>query len=268
VVLLAVAVIGANRVVVGDLQEGSPLFWADSEVNIADNIINTNFFGTSPYLIFIKGDREEAGVTAVLSIPEVVREVNALADHLEKRADVSGAVTYTDVIKALSRAYHDNDPRFYFLPTHRAMNYEFLLKFTEGGGPEDAQAYFEMDFGDGNILVYVRNHAAPTIRGIIKDTEEWIAQNHNPDLPIEIQPAAGLIGIFSAIMDTIKKGQRDSLFLISGVIFLFVLIAFRSPICGLLVIAVLGLGTLITFATMGHLYHQPDAGRADCRQEP
>jgi hypothetical protein len=108
-----------------------------------------------------------------------------------------------------------------------------------------------MVFVEGSIQLYVRDHKASTIRGIVQDTEEWIEKNHDDKLPADIVQAAGLVGIFSAIMDTIKESQRTSLIQISIVVFLFILFTFRSPICGLIVMVVLGLGTLITFATMG-----------------
>ena len=252
--ILIIAVIGANKVVVGDLQEGSPMFWADSEYNIADKFVNTYFLGTSPYLIWVKGDREKIhgeNDKAVLAIPEVVQEINSLSEHLRARAEVRGITSFVDVLKGFNRASHDNDPRFFSLPNNHQLNFEYIYKFTMSGGPELSQPYFDMSFAEANIQVFVRNHTAHTIRGIIKDTEEWIAKNHNKDLPIEIQPAAGLIGVFSAIMDTIKKSQIESLYQISAVVFLFVLLTYRSPIAGLLVMGVLGLGTLITFATMG-----------------
>ncbi|MBI1987840.1 MAG: MMPL family transporter [Nitrospinae bacterium] len=247
--MVLLTIVGTTYVVVGDLQEGSPLFWADSEYNIADKFVNQRFFGTSTYNVYIQGEKEK--VEGPLTEPAVTKQVAALVAHLEDRPEVSGSLGYTDVLKAYNKAQHDADPRFFFLPKQRGMTYEYLLKFIEGGGPEDSQPYFEMDFGEGNIQFYVRDHKASTIHSIIDDTNEWIQKNHDGKAPAKLVQAGGVLGVFSAIMETIKKSQIESLWQISIVVLLFVLLTFRSIMAGLIVMVVLALGTLITFATMG-----------------
>ncbi|OGW17152.1 MAG: hypothetical protein A3G93_10620 [Nitrospinae bacterium RIFCSPLOWO2_12_FULL_45_22] len=244
VVLLVIATIGLSKVEVGDMQEGSPLFWADSEYNQAEALINNNFFGVNPYVIHIKG-----GKASALADPQLVRDVHNLKNHLEDRPDVRGSSAYTEVLKGINMAFHDNDPRWYVLPNDYTTAWQFMDIFRTGGGPDDSKAFFEIDYSEGMLNLYVKDHRGRTIRDIIQDTDQYLKENQQSKY--ELRQAGGLIGIFAGIMDEIKKGQIDSLWQISIVVFIFCLITYRSATAGVIIMITLGLGTIITFATMG-----------------
>jgi hypothetical protein len=244
VILLVVGVIGLTKVEVGDMQEGSPLFWADSEYNRAEKLINEKFFGVNPYVIHIKG-----GKSSALADPKLILDVHNLKNHLEDRQDVRGSVAYTEVLKGINMAFHDNDPRWYVLPDDYLTAWQFLDIFRTSGGPDDSKGYFEIDYSEGMLTLYVKDHRGRTIRDIINDTDQYLKQNQKSEY--ELRQAAGIIGIFAGIMDEIKKGQIDALWQISAVLFLLCCLAYRSLVAAILIIIPLGLGTLITFATMG-----------------
>lgn len=244
--LMAVAVIGTTRVQVGDMEAGSPLFWADSEYNRAEKVLNDHFMGTNPYVIHIKGDK-----ASVMANPQLVREIHSLQKHLEERPDVGATTAYPDVLKGINMAFHDNDPRWYVIPSDYEMTWQFMDIFRTGGGPEDSKGYFEIDYSEGPMTVYVKDHKGRTIRDIMSDTDRYLAQNKKTN-EAHVRQAAGIIGIFAAIMDEIKKSQIDSLWQISLVVFLFCVVTYRSFAAGLIILIPLALGTLITFATMGY----------------
>ena len=244
IVLIPIAIIGAQRVEVGELQEGYPIFWADSEYNQAERVLNSSFFGTNPYLIHIKGKGRGA-----MAQPDIVTDVNTLQRRLESRAEVRGALSYVDVIKGVNMALHDNDPRWYVLPGDYESNYQMMEIFRTGGGVEHSKGYFEIDFSEGNLAVFVKDHRGSTIRGLLQETDDFVKNGKRSTA--DIQQAAGIIGIFAAVMEEIKKGQVSSLIQISIVIVFFCIITFRSLITSLIILVSLAIGTLITFATMG-----------------
>jgi len=110
-------------------------------------------------------------------------------------------------------------------------------------------SFFEIDYSEGMLNLYVKDHRGRTIRDIIQDTDQYLKENQQSKY--ELRQAGGLIGIFAGIMDEIKKGQIDSLWQISIVVFIFCLITYRSATAGVIIMISLGLGTIITFATMG-----------------
>jgi len=242
--VLVITIIGANKMEIGDMQEGSPLFWYDSEYNQAERLINNNFFGVNPYVIHIRG-----GKASALADPQLVRDVHNLKNHLEDRADVRGSSAYTEVLKGVNMAFHDNDPRWYILPNDYTTIWQFMDIFRTSGGPDDSKAFFEIDYSEAMLGIYVKDHRGSTIRDIIRDTDEYLKENQQSKY--EFRQAAGLIGVFAAIMDTIRKGQRDTLILISVAVLVFISITFGSVWGAFLVIGVLELSNLILFGAMG-----------------
>jgi hypothetical protein len=242
--LIGIGIIGTQRVELGELQEGYPIFWPNSEYNEAERILNSSFFGTNPYLIHIKGKGRGA-----LAQPDIVADVNALQRRLESRAEVRGTLSYVDVIKGVNQALHNNDPRWYVLPDTYTTNYQMLEIFRTGGGVEHSKGYFEIDFSEANLAVFVTDHRGKTIRGLLQETYEFI-KNKKKSVA-EIHQAAGIIGVFAAILDEIEKGQAYSLILVSTMILFFCLLTFRSLVTSLIILIPLGIGSLITFATMG-----------------
>lgn len=244
-ILLGIGLIGTARVEVGEMQPGSPIFWQGSEYNRAE-AVNNHFTGTNPYQLYIEGQREFD-----LWNPQVVRKIYRLQQHLEERKDVRGSRSYVDVLISMNRVSHDNDPRWEILPKERGLIAEYLERFSRSGGPEASKGYFEMDYREANLTLFVKDHRGQTIREILRDTDEFLAKS--PDnVCVEIKPAAGIIGVYAAIMEEIKRGQLGNLLQISTVVFLFCLFTFRSFVASFMILLILGLGCLITYAVMGY----------------
>jgi predicted RND superfamily exporter protein len=231
---------------VGDLIPGSPNFWKDSEYNRALAILDKKFTGTNLYSIYIAGKKNEDLWNA-----ELARDVEALQRHLERRPDVGYAVSYINILKKVNKAMHDNDPRWEVLPTNRPMTMQFLDSFVNSAGPEDPRAFFEMDFRQANIRVFMRDHLGRTVSSVIEDTANFLSDPANRRSDADIVQAAGMIGIYGAINEVIGKSQVSNIIIMLMVVFVFCGIAFRSLFAGLIVFIPLILGNLITFAVMG-----------------
>ena len=245
-ICLIIALIGTGRVKVGDLTPGSPNFWQDSEYNQASEVLDNKFTGTNVYSIYIAGKKNED-----LWNVELARDTEALQRHLERRPDVGYAVSYVNILKQVNRAMHDGDPRWEVLPTNRPMTMQFLDSFVEGSGPEDPRSFFELDFRQANIQVYTRDHLAKTVNGVIQDTADFLSNPENRQSDADIVQAAGLIGIYGAIIEVIAESQISNIIVMLIVVLVFCSIAFRSIAAGLIVFVPLILGNIITFAVMG-----------------
>jgi hypothetical protein len=163
---------------------------------------------------------------------------------------VKGSRSYVDVLMRMNRAYHNDDPRWEVLPQERHLIAEFLNRFAGSGGPENARPYFEIDQREASLVLFVKDHQGKTIRNLINDTNRYLADNH--DSCADIRLAGGIIGVYAAIMEEIKRGQFWNLLWISTAIFLFCLLTFRSLSISLIITFTLGLGTVITYAVMGY----------------
>ncbi|MDP6560184.1 MAG: MMPL family transporter, partial [Candidatus Binatia bacterium] len=244
IAFLVIGAIGADRVQVGDLQEGDPLFWAGSEYNRSEKLLNARFSGTNPYMVYVAGTKPRD-----ILDPGLVREVHNLQRHLEEMPQVGGSRSYTDVMKRLNMAFHNNDPRWEVLPRDRDMVGQYVEMFMSSGGPDDYRSYFEIDLREAAVHVFLKDRKGKTISDILHNSKEFIADTQQSCARIE--PGGGLIGIFAAIIEEIRRGQIEALLQISAVVLLFCIIIYRSLTGGLMILIPLGMGTLITFAVMG-----------------
>jgi len=242
--ILIIGMMGSSRLTVGDVQKGSPYFWEDSKYNQDEHVLNEKFAGTNPYLIYI-----DAGEERGLYDPKIAHDVDALANHLRKRPDVGYVVSYVDFLKQMNRVWFDDDPSMEIPPPDRETIALYFMDIIGSVEPEVTRPYFELDLRQANIQVFLRDHRSETIKGIIKDTKDFLSKNMESDA--KIKQAAGIIGLFAAIIEEIEKGQILSLTLISLVVFTFCCFTFRSISAGLGVLIPLGLGTIIVFAVMG-----------------
>jgi len=241
------SLIGVQRLVVGDAQKGSPFFWPDSKYNIDDRVLNEEFTGTTPYYIHIDTGREFG-----LHDPVVAKDVDGLVEFLRKRPEVGYITAYTDIVKAIYSSWFDGNPAYYRIPDDERLIYEFCREFYDQGDPEDTRSLFTPDYTEGTIQVFLRDHMSKTIKGIIRDTEEWIKKNKKG--PEKINVAGGHAGLFAAIIETIEKLHWINTGLVTVAIYIACIITFRSFIAGLFLLLPLLLGTLVTQGTMGFMH--------------
>ncbi|MCP4717809.1 MAG: MMPL family transporter, partial [Deltaproteobacteria bacterium] len=241
VIIFCFAASAMLKLQVGEQQPGSPNFWQDSEYNQADRILNEQFSGTNLLWIYLAGqDRKD------LLKPEVIAYFNDLQRHLEERPDINYTISYVDALKKVNAALHNNDPRWEILPNSKIAAWECLELIM--GEPEERRDWFELDLRQANIRAFVNDHTGETIRSLMKDIRAYIDANPPPGMQIEM--AAGLIGIYEAVLDEISKSQIKNLLFMLTAVFLCSAAAFRSLSAGLLIIVPLIFGNVITFAVM------------------
>jgi len=240
-IVLAIGIAGTQRVTVGFTRPGTPNLWADSKYNKDEEILNKYFLGTNSYYIYVAAKEQED----LIYKPHINMFVEKLQRHLEKRPDVGATLSYVDELKVMAKQRLGK----YKVPETPAETYEMFERWVTSTEPEGNRNYFELDYRQANIQVYMKNHNAHNIRDIIKDTEEFVKKNRNSD--VEIRPAAGLIGIYAAIMDEIKHKTLYDTFVIVAAIIVLCSIGFRSFWGGIAVLLPLGIAKILTYGILG-----------------
>lgn len=243
-ILCLLGALGSTKVIVGDTQAGAPEFWPNAKYNRDLKVLNEKFSGTNPYYLFIEG-RE----TGDLWDPRLIADIEGLENYFRKLPEVGNVHSYVDVIKKLSRSFMGNDPEWDRIPTTREMAAQLVESMIAGGDPEDTRSYFELDMRLSNIQIFLRDHESQTIKGIIKKTEDFLAKNKTSD--IKITPAAGMVGLFAAIIETIEKYMYWNILQISIIIFIICVILTRSFIGAVIIMIGLLIAKTFTFGVMG-----------------
>jgi hypothetical protein len=242
--VLVVALFGAFRVQVGELQAGSPDFWPNSAYNIAEAKVS-QLAGGNLYWIRVQGQQPGA-----LYDEKVMRDVNALQRHLEERPEVGYTISYVDGLKLANAAMHENDPRWAILPNDSVAAGELIHSVGGSQGADETEDLFTRDYQAGTISVFLKDRRPDTLRNLIADTSNFIKQNQTSDAKFDYP--GGLAGIYAAIIQEIEHNELSSVLVVVTVCLILTILAFRSVWAAVIIFIPLLIGKAITMAFMGY----------------
>jgi hypothetical protein len=176
----------------------------------------------------------------------MISYMNSLQRHLEDRPEVNYTLSYVDALKKVNSALHNNDPRWEVLPGDQIAAWECLELIM--GEPEERRDWFELDLRQATIRAFVSDHMGDTIRGLMRDIRSYALRQRPQGVQVEM--AAGLIGIYEAVLDEISRSQISNIIFMFASVLLCTSLAYRSLGAGLLVFLPLIFGNIITFAVM------------------
>ena len=245
VVILVVAVNGALKVQVGELQSGSPDFWSNSPYNRAEKVVE-GMTGANLYWINVEGNDRGALFDA-----KTIQDVNALQRHLDERPEVGYSMSYVDALKKVNSAMHENDPRWEILPTDTAGAGELIGMIGGSEGYDDTKDLFTRDYRAGAISVFLKDRKPGTLRSVIADTKAFVAKNQTSD-KVKFEFPGGMAGTYQAIIEEIESHEFLSVSIVVVVCLILTILAFRSVWAALIILVPLLIGKAITMAFMGY----------------
>jgi hypothetical protein len=177
--LVAIAVVGiANTTVNNNLVEW---FKPDSEVRVADRVMNEALGGTSlGYVVAISQEDE------YIKTPEAMRYIEGLQRHLEKLPVVGKTTSVADYVKRINRVLHDDDPKYDVVPDRKDTIGQYLFLFSMSAKPSDLDNVVDYPFRKANIWVQLKTWDARAMKDVIRATEEYRAAHPGP---LEFKPA-------------------------------------------------------------------------------
>lgn len=233
----------ATRVTIGDANPGTPLLWPDSEYNRAAREINERFLGTDRMFVVVAGAREET-----LQQPEILANMARFQRHVEQQPEVGGSVSLADLIPGVNRTLNEGNPRFEELGNDPLINGELLYMYLSGSDPGDLDRFADVQYQNGAVTMFLRDHRGETIRTAIARIKDFAARN--PMEGAEYQLAGGLIGVLAAVNEVIFSGQVESIALALLVILITCSLTYRSGIAGVYFMVPILLSNTVTFAYM------------------
>lgn len=243
-VVLVVAVVGALKVRVGELQSGSPDFWPNAPYNKAEKVVE-QMTGGNLYWINIEGDR-----TGALYDSKVIQDVNALQRHLDERPEVGYSISYVDALKKVNAAMHENDPRWEILPADTATAGELIGMIGGSEGYDETKDMFTKDYRSGTIAVFLRDRKPETLKNVVAETRDFLKKNQKSTVRFEYP--GGTAGIYSAINEEIEKNEFLSVAIVVIACLFLTVLAFKSWLAALIIFIPLLIGKAITMAFMGY----------------
>ena len=129
-----------------------------------------------------------------------------------------------------------------------AENGEIMYLYTSGTDPGDIDRFVDPLYRNGSVTFFFRDHQGTTIRTAIARLQEFIAQN--PDSPVQIKLAGGLVGVLAAANEVILEAKIKSIALALVVLILTCAIVYRTLHSGTLFMVPVLLSNTVTFSFM------------------
>jgi hypothetical protein len=177
--LFAIAVFGITKINVNNnLVEW---FKKDSDVRVADSVINRGLGGTSLGYVVASAEGDE-----YIKTPEAMRYIEGLQRHLEKLSVVGKTTSVVDYVKRINRVLHDDDPKYDVVPEAKDTIGQYLFLFAMSAKPSDLDNVVDYPFEKANIWVHLKTWDAQAMREVINAVEQY--KKANPT-PMELKPS-------------------------------------------------------------------------------
>ncbi|MBI1895311.1 MAG: MMPL family transporter [Acidobacteria bacterium] len=223
--LLVVAGVGLARIRVNN----NMVHWfkSDSDIRIADRVLNQHLGGTSTGYVVVQGSGQNA-----MHEPEMLRTIESLQRELEKDPLVGKTHSVVDFVKRINRVLHNDDPAFDRVPDSAAEIAQYLFLFSMSAKPTDLNNVVDYPFQKANLMVQLKSWDAGVMQGVMDRANAHLKEHPLPG-GATVRPAG--IAYFNLVWnDEVLWGMVTSF--MSGLVFVLVLlvIEMRSLRWGLL----------------------------------
>jgi len=245
--LFVAALLASTRVTIGETEPGSPLLYADHDYNLSSKAINEAFPGSEE--LYVVGHTDEPGG---LKRPEVVKALADLQAWMLTDPDLGGTKGLPDLIRAVNRITHYNDPRWSSVPDDPRLVGGLMFLYMMSSPIQGALLeYLDTDEINANIVFYYKDHQGTTIRRAIEMITEWKDTVGSSIDGFTLKLAGGTIGVNAAINDAAFATNLIIIPLVFGLIFLSVAGFYASFHAGWIMLVAMSFATVLTYAYMG-----------------
>jgi len=253
VLVFAFGIGGILQIQVND----NPVKWfKDSHpLRQADTVMNRLFGGTYMAYLVITGQAAEA-----IKQPGVVRYIDQLQQALDADPLIGKTSSVADIVKRINLVLHDNDPAFNAVPESSEAIGQFLFLFQSSGDPNDLDNFIDRDAAKATIWIQMKGGDNQQMEAVTERLDRFISTNPPPDgLALRW---SGLTYINKVWQDLMVTGMIKAVLGSFAVVFLLMVLAFRSVAFGALAMVPLSAAIILTYGLVGWLgmdYNMPIA---------
>jgi len=225
----------STRLAIGDLDPGAPELRPSSRYNQDVAFLNSAYGASSDVLaVLVKTPDGQC------SKYETLNKVDALEWELRQLDGVETTNTLALLNRRMLTGLNEGNPKWYeFLPN------QDMLNTVTAGAP---RGLYNDSCGLLTVYVFLRDHKAETLQGVVRHVETFARANDTPDVKFLL--AAGSAGIEAATNIVVKDAWRQMLLLVYGAVVLLCFVTFRSWRAVLVAVLPLVLTSLLAEALM------------------
>lgn len=253
--LVVAGAVGLLQIRVND----NPVRWfkAGHPMRVADRVMNRLFGGTYMAYLVVEGDEGDA-----MKSPETLRYIAGLQAHLEADPVVGKTSSVADVVKRINLVLHDNDAAHHVVPDSAEAVGQFLFLFQSSGDPDDLDTLLDRKARKANIWVQMKGGDNQQMQGVEDRLAEYVREKPPPrGLTFRW---SGLTYINKVWQDLMVLGMLKAILGSFAVVFILMVVEFRSFLLGALSMVPLSLAILLSYGLMGWLGKDYDMPVAVC----
>jgi hypothetical protein len=224
----------------------NPVKWfkADHPLRQADTVMNKLFGGT--YMAYLVIDAQQA---EAIKQPEVIAYIDRLQQNLESDPLVGKTSSVADIVKRINFVLHDNDPAYDSVPDSSEAVGQFLFLFQSSGDPNDLDNFIDRDERKANIWIQMKGGDNRQMQDIEDRLSAFVQANPPPnELALQL---SGLTYINKVWQDLMVTGMLKAVLGSFLVVFLLMLLEFRSLTFGVLAMVPLSGSIVLTYGLVG-----------------
>jgi len=230
--------VGATRVVV----DTNPMsFYHPSEpIWRSTHLLNQHLGGWAGISVIVEGDIKD---------PKVLREIDALEQHLKKHPKVGTTTSLAGVMRKMHRVMNEDNPKFDKIPETRELVAQYLLLYSMSGDSKDFEKLVDFPYKHAQLMAKVTDSGTASATEVLRYTRAYLDKKKGG--PIKL--VGGFIDVMADMVHHIVWGQVTSMALAAVLVWVLVAFFMRSLVGGLFAVFPLLLALAMIFGVMGFM---------------
>ena len=213
--VFAVAIYESSDRVVGTVQPGAPELRPESRFNQdALAIAGAYDLGLDWLSVVFEAPPESCENVAVAKYQD---DFVAQVEHLP---GVQAVKSFTRELRTYNQGYNEGSPKMAVVPIEPGNYASLATEIARNRG------YVNTDCSMTAVHLYLTDHKATTINGVIESVKAFRAENHIDGVNIRL--ASGNAGVLAAINDEVEKSELPMMLYVYAAISILVLLAYRD----------------------------------------
>lgn len=139
---------------------------------------------------------------------------------LESVPGIQAIKSYSDQLRTYSQGYNEGNPKMSVIPIDPSITATLATEIARTRG------YVNTDCSMTAVHLYLKDHKATTINGVIAAVKAFRANNQ--EAGVKVRLAAGNAGVLAAINDEVEHSELPMMLYVYGAIAILVLLAYRD----------------------------------------
>ncbi len=188
--------------------------------------------------------------------PDVLAYIEGLQQHLLTIGVVGKSSSITDVVKKVHKELFESNPDHYTIPDSVGAVAQCLISFQNSHKPDDLYHLVTPDYQKANIWVQLQNGDNKGMETVVKEVKKYM-MGYPPPVQISHQ-WAGLTYLNVVWQDKMVSGMRDAFLSSFVIVFIMMVVLFRSPTWGLLAMVPLTMTIAWIYGIIGFIGKEYD----------